>query len=471
MKKLIRFFSSVKLAIVLIILLVAASIVGTLIPQGRDMAEYEARYGRMGASLVRFQLTDVYRSVWFLGLLGFFGLNVVACTLTRLGGKVRRAKRPRVESDPKELEGYKIRARFRAGGGEADGHGTEEIKTRAIKALKSARYRVRTAGNHLHGRKRIDGIFGSDIVHLGLLVIIAGGMATWLAGFRADLDLSPGQTREVPRADFSVRLDRFDTEMYPGGGVKDWKSTVTVIEEGRDTRTQVVEVNHPLVHKGFSLYQMAYGINWEEATLVLRIGKRNISSGEAAGQSAGGGAAADAARQTIRIKRGEIVSLGDEAGTEILVRQFIPDFVLGENNRPESRSLEPNNPAAYVEMRQEGKTVVEGWIFAMYPEVTRLRGEGAAGTIIELYDLDAPEYSVLQAAKDPGVPLIWLGSLLIMAGLILAFYRPTWEIRMVVEAGNAVMAGGIAAKSRDRFEKEFTRVMDELRKTRARSAE
>jgi len=43
MKTIIRFFSSLKLAIVLLILLVAASILGTLIPQGREAADYAAR--------------------------------------------------------------------------------------------------------------------------------------------------------------------------------------------------------------------------------------------------------------------------------------------------------------------------------------------------------------------------------------------------------------------------------------------
>jgi len=478
MKRIIRFFSSVKLAIVLIILLVVASIIGTLIPQGRDMAEYEARYGRMGAPLVRLQLTDVYRSVWFLSILGLFGLNIVACTLTRLGGKVRRAGHPRVESDPKELAGYKIKDKFRIGGGDKGGGkggsgDAEKAKTLVAEALKAAHYKVRAAGNHLHGRRRIDGIFGSDIVHLGLLVIIAGGILTGLAGFKTDVALNPGETRDVPRGGFAVRLERFDTEMYTNGGVKDWKSTVTVVEGGRDVRTQVIEVNHPLVHKGFSLYQMAYGQNWEAATLELRIGRK------AGGAGAAEAAASDAAAaKTVKAKVGEIVRLGDPEMTEILVRQFIPDFLLGENNQPESRSLNPNNPAAYVEVRRGGKKIAEGWVFAAYPEITRLRGEAAPEMTIDFLDLDAPQYSVLQAAKDPGVLLIWLGCLLVMAGLFLAFYRPTWEIRMVVGAAGAadgsaaagaeagkveITAGGIAAKNRDRFEAEFARVMDELR--------
>jgi len=474
MKAIIRFLSSVRLAIILIILLVLASILGTLIPQGRDAAEYAARYGRVAETLVRLQFTDLYRSVWFLGLLGLFGLNIIVCTLTRWGGKVRRAARPKVESDPKALAAGKIKDKARLN------VGVVEAKGIAITALSAARYRVKVVeeagaervgssgglgGGRIHilGRKGITGIFGSDAVHLGLLVIIAGGIVTAAGGFRTDLGLNAGKVLDVPRAGFALRLDKFETETYPDGNVKDWKSTLTVIENGRDVRTQVIEVNHPLVHHGFSFYQSAYGFDWDDPTLEFRIGKKS---------EAGPG-------RTIKIRVGVKTALGDEDGTEFAVRRFIPDFVLGENNTPGTRSDQPNNPAALVEGWSGGRKVIEGWVFAAYPDVTRLRGEAAADWTIELRNVDAPQFSVIQAAKDPGVPLIWLGCFLVMAGLFLAFYRPTWEIRMVLEAAagagekanhgagvgkTEIIAGGTATKSRDRFEAEFARVMAALRK-------
>ncbi len=43
-----------------------------------------------------------------------------------------------------------------------------------------------------------------------------------------------------------------------GDDVKDFLSQVTVLEEGREVLTRTVEVNHPLTHGGFSLYQSEY---------------------------------------------------------------------------------------------------------------------------------------------------------------------------------------------------------------------
>ena len=224
------FFSSVKLAIVLFILVTLASIVGTLIPQGRDAAEYAARYGGLAKLLSAFQLTRLYSSGWFLALLFLFAVNTAVCTLTRLGPKRRKAFGPAGEADARAVAAMRVAARLRLP------PPLDAARDRVAAALRARRYRLAAsaAGGRavLLARKRRLGHFGSDVVHLGLLVILAGGLTSGLAGRRSDLALAEGETAAVPGAAFSVRLDRFETEYYPGGGVKDWKSTVTVLEGG-----------------------------------------------------------------------------------------------------------------------------------------------------------------------------------------------------------------------------------------------
>src|SRR5512136_2342716 len=113
MKSAWKFFSSVKLAIVLIIILTAASIVGTLIPQGRSAAEYSARYGSLSGLFTGLWLTRLYQSPWYLALLLIFAVNTIICTLSRLGPKWRRAFRPVPEIDAKSLAAMRASARFR----------------------------------------------------------------------------------------------------------------------------------------------------------------------------------------------------------------------------------------------------------------------------------------------------------------------------------------------------------------------
>ncbi|MCJ7644892.1 MAG: cytochrome c biogenesis protein ResB, partial [Candidatus Aminicenantes bacterium] len=88
MKSVWRLFSSVKLAIVLFIILTLASILGTLIPQQRTPAEYQAHYGSLSRVIAGIDLDRLYQSAWFIGLLLLFGLNLVVCSLARLTPKL-----------------------------------------------------------------------------------------------------------------------------------------------------------------------------------------------------------------------------------------------------------------------------------------------------------------------------------------------------------------------------------------------
>jgi len=448
MKSFIRFFSSVKLAITLLIILAVASILGTLIPQGRSAEEYAARYGGLAGVLIRLQFTVLYHSFWYIALLGLFGLNILVCTLARLSSKLRRARRPHVAADPKSLAASKVKDRIKRPGP------LSSVRPETEKAFRAAGYKVRLTAEggraSLFGRKRIAGIFGSDVVHLGLLVILGGAIISGFGGFKTQLPLKEGETAPSPDGSFEIRLDKFTTELYADGNIKDWKSAVTILENGAPLRTASIEVNHPLSHQDFNFYQMSYGFDWTTTTVEVWAKKKSDP----------------AFLKKFVLKPGERAALGDAEGTEIFIRRFLPDFVLGEGNLPETRSFQPNNPAALVEGVRGGQRVFDGWIFANYPDFAQMHGAEGADLSFELKKYSAGQTSILEVTRDPGVPWIWLGCLLVMGGLGLAFYWPTWEIRAVLEESQGkteIVLGGHAAKSRDRFDKEFAAVAAALR--------
>jgi cytochrome c biogenesis protein len=446
-----KFFSSVKLAIVLFILVTLASVLGTLIPQGRTAAEYAARYGRAAGPLASLQLTRLYQSGWYLALLLLFALNTIVCTLSRLGPKWRKAFGPASAKDAQALMAMKAKSRFRLALPMA------AAKDKVAGVLRGERYRLTGSatetGAFILARKRRLGRFGSDIVHLGLLVILAGGLTSGLGGRRSDLALVEGQTADVPHETFQIRLDKFETEYYPQGAVKDWKSTITVLEGGRPLLTRVVEVNHPLTHRGVSFYQTSYGTDWDSAKLELEIKKL-----------------ADASfSKIVAGKVGERLPVGDADVSHVVVRQFVSDFIIGEGNQIGSRSQEPRNPAALVEAWKGEERVFAGWIFAKYPDFGQ--GHGGSGNAsalsFVLKSYAASTFSVLEAAQDPGANIIWLGCLLVTAGIFLAFYWPSREISVVLEEAQGkveLTAGGQAAKSRESFQAEFDRIFDRIRR-------
>ena len=86
-----NFLSSVKLTIVLLILLAIVSILGTLIPQGQDAADFAKT---LSPATFRFfstlQLFDMYDAPWFRLLIGVLALNLVVCSIARFSATWKR---------------------------------------------------------------------------------------------------------------------------------------------------------------------------------------------------------------------------------------------------------------------------------------------------------------------------------------------------------------------------------------------
>ena len=450
MKSLWNFFNSVKLAIFLLIIITLVSMLGSLIPQHRSLDEYVARYGQFAHLLNQLQLTKLYQSLWFIALLCLFALNIIVCTLTRLSPKLRKAFHPKLEIEAKEITVLKIKGEFKKN------IGLDKAKKELKKELRSRHYRLKEVerGNKtfLLARKRILGWFGADVVHIGILIILAGGIISGAGGFRKNLTFSEGDIRGIPGAEFKLRLDKFETEYYPNGSVKDWKSTLTVLEKEEPILSKVIEVNHPLSYKGFVFYQSSYGWNWTNTSVGIWIRKRKDPS---------------FLRKT-EMKVGQRVNLEGE-NIHISVLNFIPDFIINDRNEVTSRSLQPNNPAAFIEGWKGDEKIISGWIFSKFPDFARIHSEKETDLSFELKNFKAGQFSVIQAAKDPGVNFIWVGCTFLMIGLAFAFYWPTREIKVILEESQGkteVIAGGIASKSREALQSEFEEIMTSLRRLR-----
>src|SRR3990172_6772414 len=75
------FFCSVKLAVVIILTLVVACIIGTVIIQEKTFDVYVARYGYGLATFFKVtQLNNVFYSHWFSFLLILLCANLICCT-------------------------------------------------------------------------------------------------------------------------------------------------------------------------------------------------------------------------------------------------------------------------------------------------------------------------------------------------------------------------------------------------------
>ena len=110
--KFLRTFAQLNVAILLLLLIAAFSILGTIIEQDQTVSYYQETYSNYSLPgniifwkfLLFFGLDHVYKTPWFLTLLFLFGTCLVSCTFTQQFPTLRSARRCNFKVDVQEFK-------------------------------------------------------------------------------------------------------------------------------------------------------------------------------------------------------------------------------------------------------------------------------------------------------------------------------------------------------------------------------
>ncbi len=193
MDSLYRFFKSVRLAVVLILLLTVIAMLGTMVPQGRGKDYYQGRYSPgLARMITALHLDRLFASPAFLLPVILFTANLAVCAADRFARRARTGVNKR---------------------------------------------------------------YGPDFVHLGLLLLIVGSLTTLLARREQVYSVAAGEKVALSK-DLSLRLLSLKLVRYENGSPKAWISTVSVSRNGKEVKASFpIMVNHPLRLKGLAVYQ------------------------------------------------------------------------------------------------------------------------------------------------------------------------------------------------------------------------
>jgi cytochrome c biogenesis protein len=311
------------------------------------------------------------------------------------------------------------------------------------------------ASLHLVASKGQWSRIGPYLVHLSVLIILFGATLGALMGFRGSLRIPEGETvdsiqlpneKGPKEMGFGLRCDDFEVSYYEGTQrPQEYRSELVIIEAGKEVAKKAVRVNDPLVHKGIYFYQSSFGYTGQVKSITLSLDN-------------------PVRKESLQIK----VPVGKAyqvEGTDYLVQvlRFLPDFGLDEHFVPFSRSDEFRNPAAEIEIRKGGRSLLRSWVFGR--EVSFHGPRVRSGLRVQLTDYEATQFTGLQVSYDPGVGWVWAGFLLMSIGLALSllFTEKRIWMRMTKEEGRwKAQAWGQARRGKIAFEQEFTRVCSEL---------
>ena len=73
-----------RFGLLLLGLIAACSVIGTVIPQGREISWYAQTYKSYHGIMLLLKLNDVFHSWYFQSLLALLGLNLTLCSVLRI---------------------------------------------------------------------------------------------------------------------------------------------------------------------------------------------------------------------------------------------------------------------------------------------------------------------------------------------------------------------------------------------------
>ena len=232
---------SMRFGILLLCLIALCSVVGTVIPQGRDVSYYAQTYRSFHGYLLLLQLHDIFHSWYFLALMALLCLNLSLCSLARIRSVVYAA---RVEAERAAMLPDQVRLKP---------EGVEKLREH----LTALRCREESFGEVSVYRKHGFGRYGTFVTHLSiLLTVIFGALALYTPRVQ-DLPCMPGESIFL---DDGTEIHVEDFRLTDETGRLDYTSRVQVTLPGGE-RSQLTElkVNHPFTFGPYKLFQQSFG--------------------------------------------------------------------------------------------------------------------------------------------------------------------------------------------------------------------
>ena len=279
LKQLWQRLGSMSLAIVLLMVLSIASVIGTVLLQNQEQTDYLQQFGPLWYWVFRsLGLFDMYHTWWFQTLLGFLMLSLTACLWRNVPKMLKEMRNRKVTLNERSRKRMELQQEWQLDGSVSP----EELEQRFRKRLYGWEFKAsQQNGEHVvRADKGRSHKWGYISVHAAILIVLVGGWISVQFGFRGNMAVPEGKMEhsisflkgtETVGLDmpFEVRCNSFEIDFFPTGAPKEFRSNLTIIDEGKEVLTSDIIVNEPLFYKGVYIYQASFGDGGSDVSFKL----------------------------------------------------------------------------------------------------------------------------------------------------------------------------------------------------------
>ncbi|GIP15180.1 cytochrome c biogenesis protein ResB [Paenibacillus montaniterrae] len=449
--KIWNFFSSVKIAIYLIIITFVGAMLGTIFPQASTFISstfdpsvyYAEQYGLPGKIYYFLGLHRTYTSWWFITLLVMIATSLVICSIDRVLPLYRALSKQQIRKHHAFLKRQK--ATYSTTLAEDEAEWTKQYG----QALRKKGYKVFVdeSGTALLAEKNRFSRWGPYINHIGLILFLLAVLARSIPGWNVDqyVSIADGDTVPIVGTNYYVKSEGFKIELYENeelpeelkdsGRIKSFKTEVVLYECSANcnddfeqpTLTEVhqhtILVNDPLRYKELKLHQFDFNLTPRINAVSPMV--VNVQTGESYGP--------------FHLKMVE-PELHYEVGpyTLELIDKYM-DFAINSEGEPITLSSSPNAPAFIFNIKGPGLAEA-GEVFMYFPlEKDKVRfsqdtinRELANKVAIKVEGMENVDFSAatthLNVRIDKAIKYLWIGAVISMIGLVMGTY---WQHRRI----------------------------------------
>ena len=302
-KRLVSLLGSMDLAITLLLVLAIASVIGTVLQQNQPYADYVIKFGPFWFEVFESAgLYDVYSALWFLVILSLLVVSTTVCVIRNAPNMLKDMWELRTQVREKSLRSMHHSDKWSS----AIQH--DQLAATMQANLSDAGFRVRQTqkeeGLLLSAMSGSLNRLGYLFTHIAIIVICIGGLldsnlrikfAEWQGdlkietrdlatndvplesrlpvgnqAFRGSIQIPEGRVANVvflPLRDgylvqelpFTLKVDDFRIEHYATGQPKSFETDLVLFDDDlAEPLKTTISVNHPLIHKGYAIYQSSF---------------------------------------------------------------------------------------------------------------------------------------------------------------------------------------------------------------------
>ncbi|RME11080.1 MAG: cytochrome c biogenesis protein, partial [Aquificota bacterium] len=311
---------------------------------------------------------------------------------------------------------------------------------------------------------------GVYVVHIGLLVIMAGALIDAIWGIRGSVIIPEGSRSDtliIPAKEKAIKLPfqielkdfrivSYEEEFQRKGKTREtpfkdaiasFESDIRIIQDGKAVASGMTAVNSPFDFGTYRIFQATYGLTGEAGRAKIAIFDKKLAPKDPQRAFVG----------DVELRAGKV----SEFRNMLL---SIDRSTL--NIEDEQKGFQGElKPALVVKVLTDGKAYDVPVVYS--PELTvfaqsQLSELSDFPYVFFLVDFEPQFFSGLQVSRQPGTPLIWFGSIMVVGGMLLAFYTVHRKVWARLE-GSTLKVAFWSHKFKEEFRKSFIRSLEVLK--------